>query len=364
MHFRESSLIRWVLSLDRKDKFDLAHSATFPPSWDDLGLNLKELNFHKGAGYGIPELKKLIADRNSVTPEQVLIGLGTSGVNALIYLSLLEPKDQVIIERPYYEPLVRLAQMMNVEIRYWDRKPEDEFRLNTNTLEDLITPKTRLVVVSNLHNPSMTYTEPEKLGWLGAKVASEGAYLLCDEVYSEFIPKYISAGYYGQSVIATSSLSKILDLGGTRTGWAIAPLAIVERCERLAEIFYGELSLLSQTITLAAFKKLDELKKPRLDAAQQGIEIVSNWIQQNNKLGFSWVKPHWGSVAFNKIPPKINDMALMECLLKNSKTIITPGSYFAAPGYIRISFVKPIDVLKTGLANISGAVQELSQVNN
>ena len=230
MRFREASIIRWVLSLDKTDKIDLANSATFPPEWDEVAVDLNHLKYNKGAGYGLPELKEAIAKRNGVDVNRIIIGVGTSGVNALIFMSLLEPEDQVIIEQPYYEPLVRFTQLMNAEVRFWERKPEDQYRLNPESLDDLLTPKTRLVVISNLHNPSQAFTGPDKLTRIGAKVASEGAYLLCDEVYSEFVPRYISASSFHQSIITTSSLSKILDMGGLRIGWGIAPLPIVERC--------------------------------------------------------------------------------------------------------------------------------------
>ena len=106
-------------------------------------------------------------------------------------------------------------------------------------MERAISPRTRLIVVTNLHNPTGVRTPDSTLKLVGEIARSLGAHVLVDEVYLEvcFDSPGQSAFHLGPNFIATSSLTKAYGLSGLRCGWILAAPALAERMWRLNDLF-------------------------------------------------------------------------------------------------------------------------------
>ena len=74
--------------------------------------------------------------------------------NHLAMAATIEPGDEVLVEHPTYELLVSVLQYLGARVRYFERRMEDGFCLDPAEVERQITPRTRLIVITNLHNPS------------------------------------------------------------------------------------------------------------------------------------------------------------------------------------------------------------------
>ena len=100
---------------------------------------------------------------------------GTSGANHLAMATLLEPGDEVVCEFPAYEPMVTLALHLGASVRFVSRQADRGFRLDAGAVVDAIGVRTKLVLLSNLHNPSSVATDAATLRAIGARAESVGA---------------------------------------------------------------------------------------------------------------------------------------------------------------------------------------------
>ncbi len=99
-------------------------------------------------------LREAIAQRYDVSVDQVVAADGTSMANFLAMATLISPGDEVLIEQPTYEPLLGAASFLGADIKRFERKAADGFRLDAAQVEAMLTERTRLIVITNLHNPS------------------------------------------------------------------------------------------------------------------------------------------------------------------------------------------------------------------
>ena len=159
--------------------------------------------------------------------------------NHLAMAALLEQDDEVLIEEPTYEPILAVARYLGAKIRRFPRRFEDGFRLDPREVERGISPRTRLIVLTNLHNPTGVRTADSTLKLVGDIARSLGAHVLVDEVYLDdcFDSSPKSAFHLGPNFVTTSSLTKAYGLSGLRCGWILAAPALAERMWRLNDLF-------------------------------------------------------------------------------------------------------------------------------
>ena len=123
------------------------------------------------------------------TPEQVFpVSGGTSFANWFACAAPLNgaPRgSEVIVERPTYEPLLKIPQVLGYRVRRLDRRFDEDFRIDLDRFAALVNRRTRLAIVSNLHNPSGARIDLRTLRRMAAILARVGAYLVVDEVYLE-----------------------------------------------------------------------------------------------------------------------------------------------------------------------------------
>src|SRR6267143_6093540 len=151
---RQSEFMHWAKTRP-KVKYDLALSGVLNLPFVELDVKQNELELHGDNAYGYRPLVDAIAQHRYVPPENVVtVSGGTSMANHLAMAALLEHGDEVLIEQPTYDPLLAIAEYLGAKIKRFPRKFEDEFKIDISELEKQITPRTRLIVLTNLHNPS------------------------------------------------------------------------------------------------------------------------------------------------------------------------------------------------------------------
>ena len=166
-------------------RFNLAISGLENLPLSDLSVRIDGLDLTRGGGYGYDPLQEALAQRLNVPVEAIVAAIGTSLANHLAMAYLVKPGDEVLIERPTYEPLLALAEYLGADVKRFDRRFEESFRILPDEIERQISPRTRLVVITNLHNPSGVLTDDETLRRIGAIARNANAQVLIDEVYLE-----------------------------------------------------------------------------------------------------------------------------------------------------------------------------------
>src|ERR1700730_16231767 len=166
-------------------RFNLASSGmpNFPLA--DLPVRLEELEITGTSGYGDAPLQEALAAKMGAPKECVVAAAGTSMANHLAMAALIAPGDEVLIEHPTYELLLSVAHYLGADVKRFSRTAEDGFRVYASEVAKNMTAHTRVVVLTNLHNPSSAFVDDDTLKKIGEAAACVGACVLVDEAYLE-----------------------------------------------------------------------------------------------------------------------------------------------------------------------------------
>ena len=170
-----------------KPEIDLAGSNLLPCTLDDLPGARDAVDIAGESPEGYPPLKEAIARHHGVGPERVATASGCSGATFLACAAILSPGDDVLMETPGYDPLPGAARLLGARVRSFERRFEDGYALDPDAISAALTPATRLVIISNPHNPSGALASTESLARLANLAEALGFTLLVDEVYRDTV---------------------------------------------------------------------------------------------------------------------------------------------------------------------------------
>jgi len=201
-------------------RFNLATSGVAPFPLRKLPVKLEELEINGDDSYGYPPLQQAVAAHHGVNPDCVVESAGTSMANHLAMAAIIEPGDEVLIEHPAYGPILDVAQYLQANVKRFRRAEENGWAIDPADVRRCVTPKTRLIVITNLHNPTSALTPESVLREIGDIARSVGAFVLVDEVYLDAVYEETprTSFHLGPEFIVTSSLTKVYGVSGLRCG--------------------------------------------------------------------------------------------------------------------------------------------------
>jgi aspartate/methionine/tyrosine aminotransferase len=335
------------------------------PSWDpelaftDLCRRDQRPELHA-------DFLRVVAARYGVAPECVIPTLGASQAIPHVLFALARPGDHVIVERPTYEPLHRVPEMLGLSVSRLERKFEEGWSALPDRLARLLTPKTRAVILTNLHNPSGVGIPTESLVAIGEMAARVGATVLVDEVYLDFAfgssgatPPWRPAAVVIDNGVSWSSTTKCFGFSALRAGWVVTrDLELAQALRCAAEYFHVDPPLASLALATRVMRHAPELTA-RANRAITGVRtVVDRWIASDPRV--TWISPSAGQTGLVRLPDLMQDLAFAQHLRERYDTQVVPGVMFEAPGAVRLSFNLPIDALEQALANFSAALDDLA----
>lgn len=324
---------------------------------DSLPLNLAELDMDGASHPRYPPMRERIGKRYGAPVEQVVAADGTSMANFLAMAALIEPGDEVLIERPTYEPLLGAASFLGTSIKRFDRKPLDAFRLDPAAVERAMTSNTRLIVITNLHNPSGALAEEAELRAVGDLAASTGARVLVDEVYLDAaVPPRRSAVHLGHQFVVTNSLTKVYGLSGLRCGWILATSELAERMWRLNDLFGVNQAHQAERLACIAFDHLDEVLGDTPALLDANRRLFNSFETSRNDL--QCIPAEHGITAFPRWSG--GDAQRLDDRLREAyDTSVVPGRWFEMPDHFRVGFGLPTVDFAEGLSRLGAALDDL-----
>ncbi|HEV8417236.1 MAG TPA: aminotransferase class I/II-fold pyridoxal phosphate-dependent enzyme, partial [Candidatus Udaeobacter sp.] len=177
MRHKHSDYMHWSKTQSRA-RFNLATSGVAPFPFRELPIDLKELEINGDDSYGYPPLQQAIATHHGIEPDCVVESAGTSMANHLAMAAIMEPGDEVLIEHPAYGPILDIAQYLQANVKRFGRVEENGWAIDPDEVRPCVTPKTRLIVITNLHNPTSVLTPDSVLREIGDIARSAGALVL------------------------------------------------------------------------------------------------------------------------------------------------------------------------------------------
>ena len=309
---------------------------------------------------GFPEVRKAVADHlnsrygTEYTADNIIMTAGAGSAINLVLKSILDIGDEVICLAPYFAEYKGYIQNYYADVVEVGPRDDGSFYPDTEKLAEAITPKTKAVMVDTPNNPTgAVYPEQvikEIAAVLKAKEEELGTviYLISDEPYREIV--YVDhegelpwlPDYYDDTIV-TYSYSKALSLPGERIGQVIVPDSADGAKELIGAI--TTCNLLTGTVNapsliqLAVARCLEE--KADVEFYRKNAELLYEIVTE---AGFEALKPQGAFYLWMKAPDG-DDSAFTDKAAEH-KILLVPGSAFAGPGYVRLSFCVAHDMIE------------------
>lgn len=279
----------------------------------------------------------------------ITITHGAIGANQLVFLSLIEPKDEVISILPAYQQHYSIPKALGADVKYLFLRPENNWLPDINELKKIITKKTKLICMINPNNPTGSIVD-DKLMKDIISIAN-GAYILSDEVYRGIVKdpcfNTTSIADLYEKGIATSSLSKTFSLAGLRLGWIVGNKKIIRDINKQREYNTISVSMLDDYFASIALENKEKIFTRNLEKHKIGYQILSDWIKSEPHI--NCVLPNGGTTAFLSYDMKISSFNLCKQLLKDTGILLLPGETLEMDGFVRIGYCNNPTVLKNAL---------------
>lgn len=343
-----------------KVKYDLALSGILNLPFPELEARIEDIDLNGDNSYGYVPLINALAEHCDVLRECVVtISGGTSMANHLAMAAAIEHGDEILIEQPTYEPLLALAEYFGAQIIRFSRSFENDFRVDVDEIAQKTTPRTRLIVLTNLHNPSSALIDEETLRRIGELAETVGARVLIDEVYLEamFEQAPRSSVHLGPQFIGTSSLTKGYGLHGVRCGWILAEPKLAHRMLMLHDIFAAAGPHPAEKLSVLALSKLPRFIARAKRILDSNRAVLRDFLDSREELTVRL--PQFGTTCFPRLE-KGNVENLWTLLNDKYNTAFVPGRFFEMPQHFRIGMCAEPELFKTGVERLGEALDELS----
>ena len=349
MKVKIHTLFEYLLETTESDPeafvgFSLSKSPVLGDYLDDLDPNLS-LDWNGRSFRGLPELRAHVLRQAGLEQtcdiNDVLITAGAAEANYLALRQLLEPGDEIVIEKPGWPQAEVMAKAQGAVIKTGFRRETSGWDLDLEELRSLVTPKTKLIFLTNPNNPTGRLLTPDELAEIVDIARSVNAWLIVDEVYAGLewsAPRPPSiAGLYERG-ITTGSVSKALGLQGLRTGWMICQDknlimdAVILR-ENSSEI----MNILGEVIAEIALRpeRYETALEDARTAGQANLKELNTFIESQPLL--SWTPPEAGLIGLARLGNNLDGGFVAKRLLEPPyKTFLLPGSAYDQPSHIRM----------------------------
>jgi aspartate/methionine/tyrosine aminotransferase len=332
-------------------RYNLASSEVPHFALDRFPISVAGLELDGASRYRYPPLREAIARKCGVAPDRVVMADGTSMANMLAMAALIAPGDEVLAEHPAYEPMIAAARFLGAEVKSFARQGP-EFRLDPAAIAQTVTGRTRLILLTNLHNPSGNLADAETLRRIGAI----GPAVLIDEVYLDAAGQP-SAALLGDAFVTTSSLTKVYGLSGLRCGWILAPPALAEKMWRLNELFGVAQAHADERLSCLALERLDEIAADTPALLARNRALANAFLASRDDIEAAPMTH--GVTAFPRLLRGEVD-ALHALLVERYDTAIVPGRFFGLADHFRIGVGGPTATVEAGLQRLGAALDALA----
>ncbi len=350
--------------LRSSSRFNLATSGIMSYPLSELPVTIEQLEINGPTEYGYQPLIERLAAKNKVAPECVVyINGGTSLANNVAIAGTTETGDHVLAESPGYELLDTTARFLGLEVGHFERRMEDGFRLEPREIERRLTPRTRLIIITNLHNPSGVLADQGALRQVGKIARSAGARVLVDEVYLDMAFERTPPSSFHldpKTFVVTSSLTKAYGLSGLRCGWILAEPGLAERLWRINDLYAASPVHAAELLSVIALDNLGKIAARARGLLEKNRALLNRFFDSCADLEI--VRPEFGTVAFPRLRQGTVEK-LCTVLRDKYEATVVPGKFFGAPQHFRVGVGGDTEMTREGLDRLASALRELATNN-
>jgi len=317
---------------------------------------------HYAPNQGVEALRNEVAAFETLrgmtcTPEQVMITAGATGALFTALLGILNPGEEVIVPVPafpLYETIaiVAGAKLVPLEIA------KDGFQITKASLEAVMTPKTKAIVLNSPNNPTGVVLNRESLQAVKEAVLGKPIFVISDNVYNvladEKCPDLSLDPVLKDQLLLCQSFSKPYAMTGWRVGYLIGPEDVMQR---LLLLNAAEVASIPTFLQDACVTALSESTAEMAEVYRRRREIVCRRLTQ---MGLPFPKPEGAFYAFPDISGYgLSDEEFCTRMIQEAAVAAVPGSCFGCPGHIRISYCCADAQLEEGLNRLENFLKTL-----
>jgi aspartate/methionine/tyrosine aminotransferase len=316
-------------------------------------------SFESVFGSGNQRLIRSIGARYGANPEQIVCTTGASSAILMVARAFLSNGGHVLVERPHLDLLAHLPQSLGAEVTTFERSA-DCASIDPDELRRAIRPDTKLIILTNPHNPSGVLLSEQALARI-ANVADEfGVPVLVDEVYWDFVHDTGApiAARVAPCFISVNSLSKVYGLYSLRCGWIIAEPTTARLIENAnARIEFG-VSKLTHAVAVEVLDHINEFEAHWREILSVNRPVVEEQVaaMQANELIHGDLPVH-GCMYFPEIVGCGDTRTLAKELWSKHGLLVAHGEFFERAGHLRIGFGDDRAGLADGLARLRLALK-------
>ena len=324
---------------------------------------IREGKTHYTHSLGVVELREAIAEdyykryRVEVSPDQILVTSGTSPAMLLLFMSLLEPGEEVILPNPYYACYPNFVRMVEGNPVFVEVFEEDGFQYRPEDIRALIGPKTKAIFVNSPANPTGNLTPPERM----KAIADLGKTVVSDEIYHGLVyeGKEHTILEFTRNALVINGFSKQYAMTGWRLGYLIVPPEFIRPLQKLHQNFFISANAFVQWAGIAALREADADVARMKSLYNDRRKFI---IQRLKELGFGITVEPTGAfyVLANakRYARKSFDFAFD--ILQKARVGCTPGIDFGsnAEGYLRFSYANSIENIHEGMNRLEAYLKE------
>ena len=372
MKVEQFAMERMQSTWENRVQFNLSESGVHPMTPREL---LQDDNFEAvldqplvyTQSNGTPELRGLIA---ALYPESsadhVQVTNGGSEANYICVWRLVEPGDEVVMLVPNYMQTWGLVRGFGGTVREWplvEDRAAGRWRPDLERLRELVTDRTRLIVICTPNNPTGAVLTSDELDAIARIAEESGAWVLSDEVYrGAELGDTESPSMWGRCErgIVTSGLSKAYGLPGLRIGWIVGPpdfVAATWAYHDYTTIAPGALSDRLARVALDPVRRPAILERTRR-IVRDNLPLIEGWLREHGPM-FTWIRPEAGAIVYVRYNYGINSTELVTRLRDEKSVLIVPGDHFGMDGYLRLGYGERPDYLRQGLERLHALLSGL-----
>ena len=332
---------------------------------------------------GIPELRQAIIDKFkkdnglSYSINDVIVGTGGKQIlfNALI--SSINKDDEVIIPAPYWVSYPDMTLLAGGKPVIVSCTQETDFKLTAKELEQVITKKSKWLILNSPSNPTGSCYSRKELEEIADVVRKhKNLYVMTDDIYEYIVYDNFEFFTFAQvapdlkdRVLTVNGVSKSHCMTGWRIGYAVGPEILIKAMIKIQGQSTSNASSISQYAALAGISGSNDFLKPCLKAFDERRRFVVSKL--NNIQGISCLLPKGAFYAYPNVSGLVgkktnegiilkNDTDIVEWLLETAEVAAVPGVAFGLEPFFRVSYATSLDLLKEAMNRIEKAVLSLS----
>jgi len=309
---------------------------------------------------GSPTLRAEIAKLyDHVSADDVVVFAGAQEGILLFLEGMLNQEDHAIVNWPCYQSLFEVANASCGLADRWSLEPGKQWRLDFDSLESMIRPNTKVIVINTPHNPTGYLMSHDDWSALHSLAAERGILVFCDEVYRESeyeMAERLAAGCdMGSHGISLGVMSKTYGLAGLRIGWIASQNRDVIDTMRMMKDYTSICnSAASEFLAEFALRHREKLVERNMSIIKSNLALLDQFFQTHSEQ-FKWTRPKAGAIAFPELRTGEAIDSFCDRFLSESGVLLAPGTMFEFPGnnfrlgFGRSNFAEGLSALRVWL---------------